>query len=75
MNKTMTSMAVLLTAGLALAGCSHMSDLQQRALSGGAIGAAGGAAITAIAGGPIIAGTLIGAGAGATVGALSKEFK
>ena len=73
MRKSMTSLAVLLTAGLALAGCSHMSSQQQRALSGGAIGAAGGAAITAIAGGPVIAGTLIGAGAGATIGALTKK--
>ena len=34
----------------ALAGCDHMSRTEQRALSGGAIGAAGGAVLGAVAG-------------------------
>ena len=37
-----------------LTGCAGMSDTQQRTLSGGAIGAAAGAGITAIAGGDAI---------------------
>jgi osmotically inducible lipoprotein OsmB len=63
------AIAVLL--GVVLGGCDHMSRMQQRALSGGAIGAAGGAALTAVAGGPILAGTAIGAAGGAAIGALT----
>jgi osmotically inducible lipoprotein OsmB len=62
--------ALALTA-LVLSGCSNLTRQQQRALSGGAIGAAGGAAIAAVAGGPILAGAAIGAGAGAVVGAVT----
>lgn len=54
-----------------LAGCSNMNRQQQRALSGGAIGAAGGAVVGAMTGAPV-AGALIGGGAGAAVGALTK---
>jgi hypothetical protein len=53
-------------------GCSNMTRMQQRALSGGAIGAAGGAAIAAMTGGAVIPGALIGAGGGAAIGALTK---
>ncbi|PKU25579.1 hypothetical protein [Telmatospirillum siberiense] len=56
---------------LSVSGCSHMSTEAQRALSGGAIGAAGGAAVTALAGGPILGGMLIGAAGGAAIGALT----
>ena len=45
-----------------LSGCSGLSRQQQRALTGGAIGAAGG----------VVAGTLIGAAGGAAIGALTK---
>jgi len=58
-----------------LGACSGLSDLEQRTLSGGAIGAATGATVAAIAGGGIVAGTLIGAGGGAAIGALSTELK
>ncbi len=64
----------LLVAGVcacSLAACSGMSRQQQRTLSGGAIGAAGGAAITAIVGGPVLAGAAIGAGVGAVTGAVT----
>ena len=47
---TKTLIAVPLAAAL-LVGCSGMSNTQQKMLSGGAIGAAAGAGITAIAGG------------------------
>ena len=57
---------------LSLDGCSGMNRTQQRALSGGAIGAAGGAAIGAIAGGSLLTGALIGGAGGAAVGALTR---
>lgn len=55
-----------------LTACDGMTRQQQRALSGGALGAAGGAAIGAIAGGSLLTGALIGGSAGAAIGALSK---
>jgi hypothetical protein len=54
-----------------LGGCSGLSRQQQRALTGGALGAAGGALIGVATGG-IVAGTLIGAAGGAAIGALTK---
>lgn len=53
------------------AGCSNMNNQQQRALSGGAIGAAGGAVVGALTG-SWVTGALIGGAGGAAVGALSK---
>lgn len=52
-----------------LAGCSGMSNQQQRTVSGGAIGAAGGAGVGLLLGAPV-AGALIGGAAGAATGAL-----
>jgi len=51
--------------------CENMSNTQQRALSGGAIGAAGGAGIGLLTGAPV-AGALIGGAAGAGIGVLTK---
>ncbi len=45
-------------------GCTGMSKTEQSTLSGGAIGAAAGAGIAAIAGGNATTGAVIGAGAG-----------
>ena len=60
----MTATVALLAA--MIAGCSHMTTTQQRALSGGAIGAGGGLAPLALTGGSsLLAGTAIGAGVGA----------
>ena len=67
--------AVILVLAVGMAGCSNMTRLQQRALSGGAIGAAGGAAIAAMTGGGIVTGALIGAGGGAAIGALTGEHR
>lgn len=64
--------AALLLAALSLASCSGMNRTQQRALSGGAIGAAGGAVLGAVTGGSPLVGALIGAGGGAAVGALTR---
>lgn len=57
-------------AALTMTGCSNMSTTQQRELSGGAIGAAAGAGITAIAGGNPIWGAIGGAAAGVLGGYL-----
>jgi uncharacterized membrane protein len=63
----------MLVAVLALtAGCDGMSNTEQRTLSGGAIGAAGGAGIGLLTGAPV-AGALIGGAAGAGVGALTSH--
>lgn len=66
-----TSVVTVLVVCLAVAGCDHMTQQQQRALSGGAIGAAGGAAIGVLAGGSLLTGALIGGAGGAAVGALT----
>lgn len=63
------SSAVVLTTLVTL-GCAGMTPTQQRALSGGAIGAAGGAALTAIAGGNAAVGAALGGAAGALTGVL-----
>jgi uncharacterized protein YceK len=57
-------------AALTMSGCSNMNTTQQRELSGGAIGAAAGAGITAIAGGNPIWGAIGGAAAGVLGGYL-----
>ena len=70
-KRTMALLAVLATLSVTVAGCDHMDRQQQRALSGGAIGAAGGAALGLITGAnPWVLGA-IGAGAGAATGALT----
>jgi hypothetical protein len=58
---------------LAVSGCSNMTNQQQRALSGGTIGAVGGTAIAAIAGGGLLTGALIGGAGGAALGALMPD--
>jgi hypothetical protein len=58
---------IILAIGLALGGCSGMSDTEQRTLSGAAIGAGAGTAIGAISGNTAvgaIVGTAVGAGGG-----------
>lgn len=68
---TLRKTLLLVVAILPLAACSGMSRQQQRALSGGALGAAGGLAITALTGGSLLAGGLIGGAGGAAIGALT----
>ena len=70
----MQTKPILLAAMIAFAvtGCSGMNRTQQRALSGGAIGAAGGAAVGAVTGGDPVTGAVIGGAGGAAVGALTK---
>jgi predicted small secreted protein len=61
-------------ASLTLAGCSNMTTGQQRALSGTAIGAGGGAIIGAIAGNAGL-GAGIGAAAGLAGGLIYNQAK
>jgi hypothetical protein len=67
-----TRIALILALIVPIAACSGMNRTQQRALSGGAIGAAGGAAIGAITGGSAVTGALIGGAGGAAVGAITR---
>ncbi len=67
---TRTALALALIAPMAA--CSGMNRTQQRALSGGAIGAAGGAAVGALTGGSAVTGALIGGAGGAAIGALTR---
>jgi hypothetical protein len=69
----MKKFAIMLVALLSLAACDHMSRQQQRALSGGAIGSAGGLAISAMTGGNLLTGAAIGGAGGAAVGALTTK--
>lgn len=62
-------------AGLGLAGCANMSNTEQRMVSGGAMGAAGGAAIGALTGGSVVAGALIGGAAGTAGGYLFDRIE
>lgn len=67
---------LIIVAGLlatSLGACSNMSPTQQRMLSGGAIGAAGGAAIGAVSGGSAGTGALIGGAAGVGTGWLLSQ--
>jgi hypothetical protein len=68
-NLTRATLAAALI--LPLAACEGMNRSQQRTLSGGAIGAAGGAAIGVLTGGSAVTGAVIGGAAGAAAGALT----
>jgi hypothetical protein len=66
------TVVVILAFCVVAIGCAGMSDTQQRTLSGGVIGAGGGAAIGAIAGNAGL-GAAIGAGAGLVGGYLYDQ--
>ncbi|MBP2301645.1 hypothetical protein [Azospirillum picis] len=68
-----TGMLALLVGATALGGCSNLNHRENRALAGGAIGAAGGAAVGAVTGGSAVYGGLLGGAAGAAVGALTAD--
>jgi hypothetical protein len=70
MRRSVSAAAALVVAAVALSGCGyHRGD---RAVSGGLIGAGGGAAIAALTGGAPLAGAAIGGAAGALGGALTS---
>lgn len=73
MRKKLVAAVLVLAIAGPLAACENMSRTQQRALSGGAIGAAGGAALGAITGGSLLTGAVIGGAGGAAVGALTSR--
>ena len=62
-------MTGVLCAVIALSACGQTQG--ERALSGGAMGAAGGAAVGALTGGSPMTGALIGGAAGAATGAMT----
>ncbi len=68
MKKARCLTAVALT--VFMLGCAGLTPTQQRALSGGAIGAAGGAALAAIAGGHAWVGAAVGGPVGIIAGTL-----
>ncbi len=70
-----TLFAVPVVAAFAIGGCSNMTQAQQRELSGGAIGAAAGAGIVAIAGGNPIWGAIGGAAVGTLGGYLYNKHE
>jgi osmotically inducible lipoprotein OsmB len=71
--KTCSILAVVLV--LLTTGCAGMTDQQQRALSGGAIGAGGGAVLGAITGGSPVIGAAVGGAAGVVGGLLVHEHE
>lgn len=70
MRRGVAACVVLIPVALGLAGCGYSRG--ERALSGGLIGAGGGAAIGAVTGGSPLVGAAIGGGAGALGGALTS---
>jgi osmotically inducible lipoprotein OsmB len=64
---------IVLLLALSTAGCAGMSPQQQRTLSGGAIGAGGGALIGGLAGGSPAVGAVLGGAAGALTGYILGE--
>jgi hypothetical protein len=73
----MKIMRIVLIGSLVLTFCGYagLTSREQRVLSGGAIGAGVGAAISAVAGGPILLGTAVGTAAGAVGGLIVDEMK
>jgi osmotically inducible lipoprotein OsmB len=72
MRKALTLLLVFML--WAVAGCSNMTPQQQRALSGGAIGAAGGAVVGTVVGGSPLLGAAVGGAAGAAVGTFWEDI-
>ncbi|HTI88810.1 MAG TPA: hypothetical protein VL966_19580 [Alphaproteobacteria bacterium] len=69
-NKKFAGALALLMLATTASGCSNLNQQQERALSGGALGAAGGAVIGAISG-SWLAGAIVGGAAGAAIGAFT----
>jgi osmotically inducible lipoprotein OsmB len=63
----------LIVVALCTSGCTGMSSTQQKSLSGGAIGAGGGALIGEVAGGHPAVGAVVGGAAGALTGYILGE--
>lgn len=65
--------AFIILAFASTLGCSGMSSTQQKTLSGGAIGAGGGAVLGAVTGGSPVVGAVVGGGVGAITGYILGE--
>ncbi|OGP73059.1 MAG: hypothetical protein A2Y80_03150 [Deltaproteobacteria bacterium RBG_13_58_19] len=65
---------LVLVVALVLGGCSGMSSTSQRVLSGGAIGASGGALVGWATGSPAV-GAAVGGGAGMLAGFLYDRYQ
>lgn len=75
-SRLATKRRVMLLVGLcvvSLSGCANMTPTQQSALSGGAIGAAGGAVLGTVVGGSPAIGAAVGGAVGAAGGALLSQ--
>jgi osmotically inducible lipoprotein OsmB len=76
MKRAIAMLSVLMVVSTFAFGCTNMSPTAQGAASGGILGAGGGAALTAIAGGNPAIGAAVGGGVGMVAGGLigaSKE--
>jgi hypothetical protein len=69
-KKNLARASALLMLAATASGCSNLNQQQERALSGGAIGAGAGAVIGALSGSWIV-GAVVGGAAGAAVGAFT----
>lgn len=67
MNRNLLITAMILASTLLVSGCDHLSNRDQRTVTGGAIGAAGGALVGAALGNPV-AGAAVGGVGGAVIG-------
>ena len=67
-------LVLVLVATFVVAGCAGMTTTQQRVLSGGAVGAGGGALVGWAAGNPAV-GAAVGAGAGALGGLIYDQYE
>ena len=72
MKKQLLTLAVAAT--FVFAGCAGMTTTEQRVVSGGAIGASGGALVGWAAGNPAV-GAAVGGGAGALGGLIYDQFE
>jgi len=73
MRKKLVVTALALAMIGPLAACENMNRTQQRAVSGGAMGAAGGAAVGWLTGGSPVTGALLGGAGGAALGAVTAR--
>jgi len=75
MRATQSCLVVGISVIFLVNGCANMSNKEERVLLGAGVGAASGAAMTAIAGGHAAVGALGGAALGAGVGYLVDKSK
>jgi osmotically inducible lipoprotein OsmB len=73
MSLKMSLVTLAVAATLALTGCAADRHERRAAVKGALLGAAGGAAISAITGGDVAAGAALGAAGGAAVGAITHD--